>query len=286
MEKAYFPLKFLCGQLGVSRSGFYAWQKRPVSARASEDQSLLEHIRNVFTEHKGRYGSLRITNDLRKKGMPVGRNRVARLMREHSLIAKRHKRHVKTTDSNHKQPVADNLLARDFKTTAPNQKWLTDMTYIATLSGWLYLVVILDLFSRRVVGWSMSHHKGSEMACSALQMAVNNREPPKGLLHHSDRGSEFASHNYQEAIRRCAMVCSMSRKGNCWDNAPMESFFGTMKSELQELATPQSSTKAQVLIFEYLEGYYNRRRSHSSLGYISPVEYEQQFMQRNASIAA
>ena len=265
MEKANFPLAFLCRQLGVSRSGFYAWQNRPMSARVKEDQALLEQIRKVFAEHKGRYGSLRIAAELHKKGKQVGRNRVARLMREEALVAKRRKRRVKTTDSNHRQPVAENLLGRDFTTTAPNQKWLTDMSYVATLTGWLYLVVILDLFSRRVVGWAMGHHKGSELACSALQMAVSNREPADGVLHHSDRGSEFASDAYQQELKRNQMICSMSRKGNCWDNAPMESFFGTLKSELPELTTPQSSTTTQALLFEYMEGYYNRRRSHSAL---------------------
>jgi putative transposase len=160
------------------------------------------------------------------------------------------------------------------------------MTYVATLTGWLYLVVILDLFSRRVVGWAMGHHKGSELACSALQMAVSNREPADGVLHHSDRGSEFASDAYQQELKRNQMICSMSRKGNCWDNAQMESFFGTLKSELPELATPQSSTRVQALLFEYMEGYYNRRRSHSALGYLNPAEYEEQFMQQSTSLAA
>lgn len=286
MEKANFPLAFLCQQLGVSRSGFYAWQHRPMSDRAKNDLELLGQIRKVFTQHKGRYGSTRICHEVKTAGQKVGRNRVARLMKENGLVAKRRKRWVKTTDSNHDQPVAENLLDRQFTATQPNQKWLTDVTYVATLAGWLYLAVVLDLFSRRVVGWAMSHSKDRQLARNALAMAVANRQPPAGLLHHSDRGSDYASKDYQADLRRHGMICSMSRKGNCWDNAPMESFFGTMKTELPDLETPQNSSRTRTVIFEYLEGYYNRQRSHSALGYESPVRYEQKFMQHGTSLAA
>jgi putative transposase len=286
MEKASFPMTFLCEQLGVSRSGFYAWKHRPVSDRAKNDLALLDQIRKVFDQHKGRYGSTRVHNELKTAGKKVGRNRVARLMKENGIVARRRKRRVKTTDSNHGRPVAENLLGRQFTATEPNQKWLTDVTYVATLAGWLYLAVILDLFSRRVVGWAMSHSKDRHLARAALSMAVANRRPPKGLLHHSDQGSDYASGDYQDDLQRHGMICSMSRRGNCWDNAPMESFFGTMKTELPELETPQSSLRTQATIFEYMESYYNRQRSHSTLGYKSPVAYEQEFMQHSASLAA
>lgn len=286
VEKAYFPVSLICRLLGVSRSGYYAWRKRPPSERAKTDAKLVVQIREVFGRHKGRYGSPRIHDALKKKGVKVGRHRIARVMRENDIAARRKKRRTKTTDSEHGKPVAPNVLARDFRATAPNQKWSTDITYIATLAGWLFLAVVLDLFSRRVVGWALSKKRDRHLALSALKMATSKRCPAPGVIHHSDQGSEYASDDYQDALKDQEMVCSMSRKGNCWDNAPSESFFGTMKAELPELSTPQPDGKTRAILFEYLEGYYNSQRSHSSLGYLSPMEYEQEFNQRRQREAA
>lgn len=281
-EKAFFPVTLMSRLLGVSRSGYYAWGKREPSQRAKTDQRLVARIRELYTKHKGRYGSPRIHDQLKKSTPQVGRNRVARLMREQGLASRWKKHHVKTTDSNHHFPVVANVLNRDFSAQAPNKKWVTDMTYIATLSGWVFLAVILDLFSRRVVGWAMSDKRDRHLALSALNMAVEHRQPAAGLIHHSDQGCEYASEDYRSALQVKGMICSMSRRGNCWDNAAMESFFGTLKAELPELDTPQSLETTKAVLFEYMEGYYNRARSHSTLGYQSPVEYEEEAARRAA----
>jgi putative transposase len=273
-EKASWPIAFMCARLGVSKSGFYAWRGRPPSARSLEDERLLEQIRAVHAESRGRYGSPRVHRELTAKGIQVNKHRVARLMRENGLRGRRRRRFRHTTDSNHAMPLAPNTLARDFTADAPNTVWVTDITYIWTREGWLYLAAILDLYSRRVVGWSMSDRITRQLTLDALSMAVLARTPAAGLLHHSDRGSQYASADYRAALVSAGMRCSMSRKGDCWDNAVAESFFGTLKTELVHEADWVTRAEARSAIFEYLEIFYNRRRRHSSIGYVSPEEFE------------
>ena len=279
-EKAAFPIRFMCEQLGVSRSGYYAWHDRPPSARALETAELGERIKEVYKEKKGRYGSPRIVRDLAAHGQCTSRNRVARIMRDKGLVAGQPKRFRRTTDSNHPYPIAENLLDRNFKTNAPNQVWVTDLTYIWTREGWLYLSAILDLYSRSVVGWAMSETIDTELCCRALEMAVQARHPAAGLVHHSDRGSQYASHDYRAALSKYGMVSSMSRRGNCWDNAVAESFWGTLKIELADEMDFASRAEARTVIFEYIEGFYNLRRRHSSIEYRTPREYEMLFNSR------
>ena len=273
-EKAAFPIQFMCEQLEVSRSGYYAWQGRPPSARAVDTAELGEKIEEVYKEKKRRYGSPRIVLDLAAHGRCTSRKRVARIMRDKGLVARCRKRFRRTTDSNHPYPIAENLLERNFKTNAPNLVWVTDLTYIWTREGWLYLSAILDLYSRTVVGWAMSDTIDTELCLKALEMAVKTRRPAAGLVHHSDRGSQYASHDYRAALKQYGMVCSMSRRGNCWDNAVAESFWGTLKNELADEMDFASRSAARAVIFEYIEGFYNLRRRHSSIAYCTPREYE------------
>jgi putative transposase len=273
-QKAHFPIEFMCEQLEVSRSGFYAWKWRPESLRQQEEQQLAEEVAQVHQESRGTYGSPRVHAEMRARGRKVSRKRVARLMKKQKLQARKRRRSVRTTDSNHSNPVAPNVLERDFSPDKPNSTWATDITYVWTGEGWLYLAVVLDLFSRMVVGWSMSEHIDTKLVLGALEMALEGRQPPQGLLHHSDRGSQYASAEYQQALASRGIQCSMSRKGNCWDNAVVESFFSTLKLELVYLTDLPTRHQARLEIFEYLEVFYNRRRRHSSLGYLSPWEYE------------
>ncbi len=229
-HKQEFPVVVMCQVLNVSESGFYAWRKRPACQRQREDAQLTGEIRQVFESHRHRYGSPRIHAELREQGRSISRKRVARLMREAALYAKRKRRRVKTTNSNHSNPVAANLLQRDFTATEPNKKWITDVTYIATAQGWLYLAVVLDVYSRLVVGWSMSAQCDEELVERALRMALARRRPQRGLIHYSDRGSQYTSHAYRRLLKEFGIRCSMSRRGNCWDNAAMESFFGSRKA--------------------------------------------------------
>ena len=279
-EKAAFPIRFMCEQLGVSHSGYYAWQGRPPSARSVDTAELGEKIKEVYKENKGRYGSPRIVRDLVAHGRCTSRKRVARIMQDKGLVAKQRKRFRRTTDSNHPYPIAENLLDRNFTTEAPNQVWVTDLTYIWTREGWLYLSAILDLYSRSVVGWAMSETIDTELCSRALEMAVQARRPAAGLVHHSDRGSQYASHDYRAALSKYGMVCSMSRRGNCWDNAVAESFWGTLKTELADEMDFASRSEARTVIFEYIEGFYNLRRRHSSIEYRTPREYEMLFSSR------
>jgi putative transposase len=273
-QKAHFPIEFMCEQLEVSRSGFYAWKWRPESLRQQEEQQLAEEVAQVHQESRGTYGSPRVHAEMRARGRKVSRKRVARLMKKQKLQARKRRRSVRTTDSNHSNPVAPNVLERDFSPDKPNSTWATDITYVWTGEGWLYLAVVLDLFSRMVVGWSMSEHIDTKLVLGALEMALEGRQPPQGLLHHSDRGSQYASAEYQQALASRGIQCSMSRKGNCWDNAVVESFFSTLKLELVYLTDLPTRHQARLEILEYLEVFYNRRRRHSSLGYLSPWEYE------------
>jgi putative transposase len=273
-EKARWSIAFMCKRLGVSKSGFYAWRRRPPSPRSIEDERLLAEIRVVHVESRGRYGSPRVHRELAAKSIHASKHRVARLMRENGLRGRRRRRFRHTTDSNHALPVAPNTLARTFTADAPNKVWVTDITYIPTHEGWLYLAAILDLYSRRVVGWSMSDRITRQLTLDALSMGLQARTPPAGLLHHSDRGSQYASADYRAALAAAGIECSMSRKGDCWDNAVAESFFGTLKTELVHEANWTTRAEARSAVFEYLEVFYNRRRIHSSIGYVSPEEFE------------
>jgi putative transposase len=275
-----FSLNALCRVMKVSVSGFQAWTKRPKSDRQKENETLLSHLRGFFKAGRGVYGSPRLWQDcreskpLQKLGICPGRHRVARLMREAGLKAAVAPKFVVTTDSKHEMPVAENLLNRDFGAAEANTKWASDITYIWTREGWLYLSVVLDLFSRRVVGWSLSASMDRSLVIDALGMALKGRSPGVGLVHHSDRGSQYASGDFQKALETASISCSMSRRGNCWDNAPVESFFGTLKQELVHRCDFASRACARSAIFEWLEVWYNRARRHSSLGYLSPVEFE------------
>jgi transposase InsO family protein len=275
-EKAHFPVAWMCRQFSVSKSGYYAWLLRPQASRQTANEELLEAIKRVrASKHCSSYGSPRVHRALRERGLPAGRHRVARLMRLHGICAQAKRRRVKTTDSDHQLRVADNLLDRQFTASAPNQKWLGDISYIATEEGWLYLAIVLDLFARRVVGWAMDDNMRTQLVSRALDMATETRKPPPGLLYHSDRGSQYASDEFQGKLQKNAMICSMSRKAECWDNAPMESFFGTLKQELVYRTVYKTRKEAISAIFEYIEVFYNRQRLHSTLGFMAPAEYEE-----------
>jgi transposase InsO family protein len=276
VEKAAYPVTLLCRLLQVGRSGYYAWRSRPESRRSHANRKLLVEIRAVHQASRRIYGSPRVHRELRDQGQQVGRHRVARLMREHGLCGRRRRRFRTTTQSNHTYPVAENLLARQFTVAGPNQAWVTDITYIWTLEGWLYLCVILDLYSRRVVGWAMGVRIDQELTLRALRMALVQRLPKPGLVHHSDRGSQYAAKTYRRLLTANRIDCSMSRKGDCWDNAVAESFFATLKVELVYETQLITRDQARSLIFEYIEGFYNRVRRHSRLGYVSPVVYERE----------
>jgi putative transposase len=276
-EKAHFPVRCLCTVLGVTRSGFHAWCTRPVAARTRANQRLAVEIAAIHAASRQRYGSPRVCADLRAQGRTVGRHRVARLMRQQGLRARKKRRFQTTTDSGHGLPVAANVLARQFTVPAPNTAWVTDITYLWTREGWLYLAVILDLFSRRVVGWSMSEHITRQLTLDALTAALRQRGARPGLLHHSDRGSQYASGDYQALLTAHGFVGSMSRRGNCWDNAVAESFFSTLKIELVYTTEWATRAAARTAVFEYLEVFYNGQRRHSSLGYLSPVAFEQRY---------
>ncbi|MGD0291786.1 MAG: IS3 family transposase, partial [Candidatus Binataceae bacterium] len=256
-EKACFPVTLMCRMLAVSRAGFYAWRRRPAAARTREDQVLAVAVAAIYAEHHGRYGSPRVRMELRDRGQRSGRKRIARLMRLQGLRARPKRRYRTTTDSRHGLPVCPNLLARRFAVAQPNTAWVTDMTYLWTAQGWLYLAVIIDLFS-----------------LDALRMALAQRRPQPGLIHHSDRGSQYASGDYQQLLAQHGLRGSMSRRGDCWDNAVAESFFASLKLELVYQVQWRTRAEVRTAIFEYLELFYNRRRRHSSLGYLSPVEFE------------
>ena len=273
-EKACYPVALMCRVLQVSRAGYYAWCKRPAASRTLKDQTLALEIATIHRESRGRYGSPRVHAELRERGQRTGRKRVARLMRAAGLYGREPRRFRHTTDSGHGMAIKGNLLARRFAVLAPNTSWVTDITYLWTVDGWLYLAVILDLFSRRVVGWALSERLERGLALDALKMALQNRRPPQGLLHHSDRGSQYASHEYQQLLAAHGLLCSMSRKGNCWDNAVAESFFATLKLELSYRSHWRSRTQARSEVFEYIEVFYNRQRRHSALRYLSPDEFE------------
>jgi transposase InsO family protein len=273
------PVLTLCRHLEVSASGYYDWQRRRLcpGPRAVEEQALAQEIDQIHTRSRQTYGAPRVEKELRKKGRCHGRNRVARLMKQKGLYGRQKGRYrVRTTDSNHDQPIAPNHLAQAPKATAPNQLWVADITYIPTQEGWLYLAAILDLYSRKIVGWAMSERIDTALVLEALGMALRHRQPPTDLLCHSDRGVQYASADYRRALDQAGLLASMSRRGNCYDNATMESFWSTLKLELVYRGTFVTRAQARRQIFEYIEIFYNRQRAHSALDYHSPVDFELQ----------
>jgi putative transposase len=271
------PVRRLCLYLKVSPSGFYDWEQRQVHpcARALENQSLTQEIKSIHAHSRETYGSPRIVHDLRQKGRRHGRARISRLMKAQGLCGRQKRRYrVRTTDSNHDEPIAPNRLAQAPKATAPNQLWVADITFIETKEGWLYLAAILDLYSRKIVGWAMSERIDTALVLSALTMALLHRNPPLRLLFHSDRGVQYASGDYRQALGQAGLIASMSRRGNCYDNATMESFWSTLKLELIYRCCFDTRTQARAQIFDYIESFYNRQRAHSALGYHSPVDFE------------
>lgn len=270
----------------VSTSGYYAWRNRPASRRECENRKLIVEIKAVHSESDRTYGSPRIYRALKKQGTRCSENRVARLMRMGGIRAKQARRFKATTDSRHSLPMAENTLDRQFEPAAPNEVWAADITYVWTREGWLYLAVVMDLFSRRIVGFSTQKTMERQLVIDALKVALGRRRPGAGLLHHSDRGSQYASGAFQALLSGAGIVCSMSRKGNCWDNAPLESFFATLKNELVYHQRYDTRAEARSDIFRYIESWYNSKRLHSSLDYLSPAEYELQATPQSMSIAA
>ena len=273
-HRGRWPVRLMCRVLRVSPGGYYDWRGRPQSGRAARHDALVVSIRAVHVEVKARYGSPRIHAELAARGEPCCANTVARLMRQEGIAAKTKRKFRCTTDSNHARPVAENVLNRQFEPEAPNRAWTADITYLATGEGWLYLAAVEDLYSRRIVGWSMSSRIDSRLVVDALEMALARRLPGEGLVAHSDRGSQYASEHYQELLAGHEITCSMSRRANCWDNAPMESFFASLKKEFTRGEIFATGEQARASLFEYIEVFFNRIRRHSSLGYMSPAEYE------------
>ena len=274
VEKAGYPVTVLCRVLRLSTSGFYVWLNRAPSKQATATAILQAAIKVAFDDSRCTYGSPRVHAELAAHGWKVSKTRVEREMRKLGLLARRPKKLRVTTDSTHTKPVAENALDRKFEASQPNQVWTTDITYVWTREGWLYLAVIIDLFSRRVVGWATANHMRTSLVLNALHMALGRRLPDAGLLHHSDRGTQYASTLYRDALAELDIVCSMSRKGNCWDNAVSESFFSTIKHELIHRHDWGSRAAASLAIAEYIECFYNARRRHSYLGFRSPAEHE------------
>jgi putative transposase len=279
-----FPVKKMAVILKVSRSRYYAWLKTGLSCHDLQDQEYLEIIKDIFEANEGNYGSPRIHDDIKKRGIKCSRKRIARIMAENGLKARIKRKFKATTDSKHDFPIAPNLLERNFIVEEANRCWVSDITYISTYEGWLYLCVILDLFSRMVVGWSMASHLKAELAIDALDMAVAHRNPSEGLILHSDRGVQYASNDFRDKTNSYGITQSMSRKGDCWDNACAESFFSTLKIEEVLKRKYKTKSEARQSIFRYIAVYYNRRRSHSFLDYMSPEEYEK-FMYYNKEVA-
>jgi putative transposase len=274
-EKAHHAVSLLCRVLGVSRAGYYAWTRRPLSARAVADQALLEQIRQVHELSRGTYGAPRIHAELRlDHGVQVGRKRVARLMRTAGLVGCQRRRGRGLTRRDPQAAPAPDLVERSFAATAPDRLWTADITYVPTWSGWLYLAVVLDVFSRRVVGWAMADHLRTELVLDALDMAIWNRRPTAGLIHHSDQGSQYTSLAFGRRCREAGTTPSMGSVGDAYDNAITESFFATLECELLDRTRFVTRTQARMAVFDYLEGFYNPRRRHSALGYLSPADYE------------
>jgi len=273
-NKEMYRVTKMAGVLGVSRSGYYAWIEKKSSNHEKEDKELSELILQIFKKHRGRYGSPRIWAELKDKKRYVSRKRVERLMRELKLQARKRRKRIYTTDSKHRLEISENILNRQFHAQFPGEKWVSDITYLRTNEGWLYLTTILDLFDRKIIGWSMSENMTANMVCRALDMSVRNRPPLEGLIFHSDRGVQYCSEEFRALLRNLcpAVRQSMSRKGNCWDNACAESFYKTLKDELDILEGGHSVHQVRTAVFEYIETYYNRSRRHSAIGYAIPIE--------------
>ncbi len=269
-----FPIADMCRVLGVSSSGYYEWLRRPQSARATQNRRLLAHIKAVHARSRSTYGRRRVYAQLRREGVRCSRNRVARLMRQEGISGRRKRSFRVTTHSRHSFPVAPNHLGREFSANGPDQVWVSDITYLRAQEGWEYLATVMDLYSRRIVGWAMQPTLERSLTLSALEMAISQRQPTLGLIHHSDRGSQYACGDYQAALRRQGMIPSMSRKGDVWDNAPKESFYASLKCELVHTWARPTRDQARRQVFDYIEVFYNRQRLHSSLGYRSPVAFE------------
>ena len=269
-----YPVRMMCPLLDVSRSGYYAWRIRPQSARAKADQELLDKIKHIHADNYGVYGSPRIHAELLDNGYQVGRHKVAKLMHLEGLRGCPKRRFVVTTKRELSHRVADNLLKQDFSAKAPNERWVADMTYIATHQGWLYLAVVMDLYSRRIVGWSMSQWMSRHVVIDALGMAINTRQPEGKLIHHSDRGGQYTSDDFRDELDRYGIKCSMSGTGNCYDNAAVESFFGLLKRERINRVKYLTRDEARADVFDYIECFYNRKRRHGYVGNISPADFE------------
>ena len=277
-----YPVTVLCRVMEVSTSAFYAWCKQPEdSEKIKQKQRLEDKVTQIFIENKQSYGSRRLSDQLKKQGIEVGRYKTRQVMRQLKLKVRYPKRYKNTTDSNHSEAISPNRLDRQFNVTKPNQVWTTDITYIWTLQGWLYLAVVIDLFARRVVGWAIDDHMRTSLCVRALQMAFWQRKPDKGLLHHSDRGSQYASQEYRQHLAVMGMQQSMSRKGNCWDNAPTERFFRSLKHEQLEYESFRTKEAAKQSLLDYL-AFYNGRRSHSTCGYQSPLHFERDYLKNVA----
>ena len=273
-HRGIWPVAMMCEALGVSRSGFYAWRTRPPSQRHQDDQVLGAHVHQSFVGSDRTYGARRVWHDVLELGLACGLHRIERLMRAQALRARPRRRGL-PIDRGQRSAIADNVLDRQFQADAPNRKWVADFTYIWTAEGWLYVAVVLDLFSRRIVGWSMQASMTSQLVADALMMAVWRRGKPVELLHHSDQGSQYTSEHFQELLKEQGITCSMSRAGEVWDNSAMESFFSSMKTERIARKVYRTRTQARADVFDYIETFYNPTRRHSTLGYVSPVEFEE-----------
>lgn len=280
-----YPLGVMVSTLEVSPSGYHAWRRRPVSPRQQRRETLTEHVRETFQANDGNYGSRKIVKELVEAKVQVCRNTVAKIMREENLRSRtQRRRFVGTTDSTHDHPIAPNHLDRDFQASGPNQKWLADITYMPMETGWAYVAAVMDLYSRRIVGWAVSDSLETTLVADALDRALLTRRPDRQTLtHHSDRGCQYASDRYRRVLAANEITCSMSRRGNCWDNAPMERFMNSLKNEWTNHHAYRSVEEVHRSVFKYIELFYNRRRRHQALGYISPVEYEQRNQKVNVA---
>lgn len=282
-EKADYPIGMLCDVVEMSRSRYYQLRKQPISKREAQDADLEPVIQEIYRDGRGTYGSPRILDELGKRGYRVSRKRVIRLMQKLGIRAKTAKKFKATTDSRHSLPIAPNLLDRQFSPRGPNQVWVSDITYLRTKAGWMYLAVVIDLHSRKIVGWALRPNMKAGIVCDAFDMAVRNRNPLPGLIFHSDRGSQYASQKLRRRLVRNGTSASMSRKGNCWDNAVAESFFATLKKELVREVSFADHQSTHSAVFEYIEVFYNRRRKHTHIGGVSPAQFEACTIQRLAA---
>jgi transposase InsO family protein len=275
-NKSYFDISVICPILGVKRSSYYAWKNRPESNRKMENKELISRIKFIHLKSNQIYGSPRIHSDLKDQGIKCSKNKVAKLMKDNNIYSKIKKKCRNKCKQSNDENVCENILEREFNVKYPNKAWVSDITYIPTKEGWLYLCIILDLYSRKIVGWSMDKNMKKELVLRALEMSLINRSPLKGLIFHSDRGVQYTSGIFKEALKKYGIIQSMSRKGNCWDNACAETFFHTLKTELVKHKSFDTRKEAELSIFEYIEIFYNRIRKHSYLGYLPPVKFEEE----------